>query len=239
MPTLAQSPSAMTNRRLHRKGLAYNVMDEPVVASWGYWNLFEDETWEPKALDLIANLDRGSVLLDIGAWIGPMTMVAAANGINVIAVEPDPEAYRMLTGNIALNPSFGPRVHTINAAVVAEDNIKKVPLFPVQESWGSSASSLSYQHGEPVEVEAISVTELMNWCLRVDLVKMDVEGYETQLLPIIGPILRARRVPLLVATHIDRCSDAAFNSMDDEFQHWNTTRVTQDQILCTPKWATA
>ena len=53
------------------------------------------------------------MFIDVGAWIGPMTLVAAACGARVVAYEPDPTAADELAANVALNPGFDVTVERV------------------------------------------------------------------------------------------------------------------------------
>lgn len=67
------------------------------------WMAAGHEHIEPELLDWIDNIPQGEVLYDIGASNGIFSMYAAACGLRVIAVEPDPLNYFLLSYNNYLN----------------------------------------------------------------------------------------------------------------------------------------
>ena len=58
---------------------------------------------EPWTVAFIEAIPAGSVFWDIGANVGPYSLVAASRGLQVFAVEPGYENYRGLCHNLALN----------------------------------------------------------------------------------------------------------------------------------------
>src|SRR5687768_12995904 len=58
---------------------------------------------EPWTIDLIERMEPGDVLYDVGANVGPYTLVAAALGHRVVAIEPGYQNYARLCHNLAMN----------------------------------------------------------------------------------------------------------------------------------------
>jgi predicted O-methyltransferase YrrM len=76
-----------------------------------FWDRYEAVAWEPETLSILrAHLDGRTTFVDIGSWIGPTTLFAAAHARRVIALEPDPVALRQLRRNISLNPELAARI---------------------------------------------------------------------------------------------------------------------------------
>jgi len=67
------------------------------------WMASGHEYIEPEILDWIDSIPQGEVLYDIGASNGIFAMYAAACGLRVIAIEPDPMNYFLLSYNNYLN----------------------------------------------------------------------------------------------------------------------------------------
>ena len=67
------------------------------------WMAVGHEYIEPEFLDWIDNIPKGEVLYDIGASNGIFSIYAASCGLRVIAVEPDPLNYFLLSYNNYLN----------------------------------------------------------------------------------------------------------------------------------------
>jgi len=94
------------------------VVDE---AHKAFWEVFRAGKWEEATLDTFdRHLDPSTVFVDIGAWIGPTTLYAAARAKRVIAIEADPVAAGLLRKNVALNPLLAERIEIIERAISSE-----------------------------------------------------------------------------------------------------------------------
>ena len=97
-----------------------------------FWNKFNAGTWEPETLDIIEEHTGPPVhFFDIGSWIGPTALHAAAQGASVTAVEADPRALEPLRRNIALpRNSTSSAVHS-STRVSESGVISSVSQLPV------------------------------------------------------------------------------------------------------------
>jgi len=119
----------------------------------------------------------GAVVLDIGAHLGYFTVLAAKRGATVLAFEPNPRTIAHLRRNLALN-GVTDHVRVVQRAVGGEPGTASFFL-----SRGGDESSL-HAHSpedEPVTVEVVPVDAETDG-LRVDVIKMDVEGGEVEAL---------------------------------------------------------
>lgn len=110
-------------------------------------------------------LNRGSIVLDIGANIGVMTRTFAERAKHVHAFEPSPRALVLLRHNAPANST----VHAI--AIGERDGIAHfAELEAVDESHIAET-------GLPVQMRTVDSLDL-----KPDFIKIDVEGYEPQVL---------------------------------------------------------
>ena len=65
---------------------------------WGFGTIPEEVNASLSLLKI-----KPKIFIDIGAWIGPYTLVAAKLGMRVFAFEPDKIAFEVLKKNIQLN----------------------------------------------------------------------------------------------------------------------------------------
>lgn len=158
--------------------------------------------YEKETVELIRHLVKpGMTALDIGAHIGYYTRILAKLvGISgkVVAFEPHPETFRLLTRNTA-------RFRNVNALnVAAADEEAILTLYDGQLETGMSGlcdldeyrqwtSSLSTEftprakQGHPIQSFAVKA-RLVDQCLQdlgitsVDFIKMDIEGAEMKAL---------------------------------------------------------
>jgi FkbM family methyltransferase len=156
----------------------------------------------------VKGLKPGDWAIDLGANKGQFTTMLAASGAHVIAFEPDPSAFAILKGNIA----GASNVELIHAA--ASDRQGTFTLYRHKEfkknptKLNNSSSLLRSRHSADrsmaVEVQVVDFAQFLasRNLLRVELLKIDIEGAEVQLLEQLfatGEIRRFRQV--FVETH--------------------------------------
>jgi len=164
--------------------------------------------YEAGILSVLRNLLRkGDVFLDAGANIGFLSCIAAhfvGNSGLVYAVEPHPEIYRMLKYNIHINKLRN--VRPLNIALGAE--VSKARIYDNFSINRGSASLIrpegaSEELGEEVEVTTID-TLIKNKQLRIPtLIKIDVEGFELEILKGAKTLLSGSQAPMLCVEYSD------------------------------------
>ena len=129
-------------------------------------------------------LRDGMVVLDIGANIGYFSLIAAARvgeSGKVFSFEPSKESFLLLSKNIKLNGY----ANVVPVEKAISKNVSKQQFFLVNDP--ASNSLFRDASGElsqaTVEVETTTIDIFMRqYEINVDLVKMDVEGAETDVL---------------------------------------------------------
>lgn len=172
----------------------------------GYWESVRDGLWEPGTLRAIAALiDTGDTFVDVGAWVGPTTLAAAACGACVHAFEPDPIALEGLRTNVHHNPELAERitVHPVALARAAGEARLTAPEL------GQSMSSLVKAHGEHRTVETRSFAAVMDdpQLRGARVLKIDIEGGEYDLLAPLAALLAATTTVLMLSTHVQHLRD--------------------------------
>jgi FkbM family methyltransferase len=191
--------------RVERDGVAFVVEpDWTDTHEITFWNAYA-EGWERDTLAAIAEfLPAGGVHLDIGAWIGPTLLFAAARAREAHGFEPDPIAYAKLRRNVALNPELAARIRIKRAALWTCDTT----LSFAAAAPGDSTTSAMLRPGEAAALEAPAFDArgpaIAPLLARADFVKMDIEGAEFDLVPHIADLLAARRPALHLSFHAHR-----------------------------------
>lgn len=132
----------------------------------------------------------GNTVLDIGANIGAITLELAKavrpRG-RVLAFEPTKFAFDKLSRNIRLNPDLSPRIQAVQTFLGAADDDKAPP--EIHSSWPlAGGTDLHVKHlGEAKTTAGASMRRLdtilaENGIGRVDVVKLDVDGFECEVL---------------------------------------------------------
>ena len=119
-------------------------------------------------------LKPGNNVIDLGANIGTLTIVSSmivGNNGRVYSIEAHPQIYQYLLGNIKLNNFFN-NIKTYNYAV-GEDT--KTVVFTDDNSDDQNQVSTN---GKGISISMIKLDELPIENLDIDLLKIDVEGYE-------------------------------------------------------------
>ncbi|MDH3388204.1 MAG: FkbM family methyltransferase [Gammaproteobacteria bacterium] len=152
---------------------------EILVPDHPFWKKFA-RGWEPDTERIYRNLVKpGSVVLDVGAWIGPTLVFALLAGVSrIIALEPNPDSYLRLKRIIELNPKIADRVTTINCALHSTSG--KLKMGVVEGELDTSTFGIL---GNNVEVDTISLDKLMQEYQLddIDFIKIDIEGAEVLL----------------------------------------------------------
>ncbi len=166
-----------------------------------FWRKASAGAWEPETLAVLAaHLDRDHDYLDIGAWIGPTVLFGARKARHVWCFEPDPEAFRALAWNIALN-----RLDNVSAFAAALSlDMGVARMAGMRGEAGDSTTSLLNPDG--AAGSDVLTLRFDRFAQAVDLsgvslVKMDVEGAEFDILPTLLPWLERHRPALLLSTH--------------------------------------
>jgi len=175
--------------------------------------------WEPHVTRRFQSiLSPGDVFVDVGAHIGYYTLLASklvgAEG-HVYALEPARTTYEALCSNLALNGVAN--VTALRIAAGAEDGRALLYDAPPGHSGRASIRDLSGSAGAGgvagatgVDVRPVASVVPQSERERVRLVKIDVEGYEAEVLSGLEALfVMGIRPALVVEIHVDAASEAA------------------------------
>lgn len=167
-----------------------------------FWRSVSKCRWEPHTYGILSRfLHHDSVYCDIGAWIGPTVIYAAKKCKQVICFEPDFFAYRYLLWNIQLNKLHN--VMPFNVALTDRNAIIKMASFG--HKLGDSTTSLLDTGREEGAIHVLTMT-WKTWadiCKPevVDFMKIDIEGGEFSLLPMLKDYLASNKPIIYLSTH--------------------------------------
>lgn len=191
----------------HRFGVGHQLLET------GYYDSTEIDT----VLSLLQLRRRyfgdGVVAIDCGANIGVHAISWARQMTGwgkVVAIEAQERIYYALAGNIALSNCFNLRA--IHAAAAASEGELRIPVpdYLTPSSFGSLelrqraateyiGQKISYEESQMTTVRAITLDSL--GLTRVDLIKIDVEGMETDVLQGAAGLI-GQHHPLIMVEHI-------------------------------------
>lgn len=156
----------------------------------------EQGVWEPYETALVLQLlGPGDCFVDVGANIGYFSIVAGRRvgpGGQVWAFEPDPDNFALLQRSVEHN-SLGHIVHAAQAGLAATeggaqlylsaDNLGDHQLFPGREK--RPAVTVALHRGDSALEAAADI----------DLIKIDVQGYEHEVMQGLMPRLVRQATP--------------------------------------------
>ena len=169
---------------------------DPVVSGAIFFNIYEKS--ESHFIKSICY--EGMNILDIGANIGYYTalfsQLAGERG-SVIAIEPDLESYKYLSKSIN---SFNYK-NVLSFRLAASDIKQKLPLFISKENRGDNRLYSTNEKRNSIMVDCLTVDELLeeNKIENLDLIKIDVQGYEPKVLKGMLNIVRSSKKLILLS----------------------------------------
>lgn len=158
-------------------------------------HLYKYRRYEPevgRCLSAHVRFEPGDVVLDVGANIGWYSMIVqrmAGSPLDILAFEPDPDNFALLTENIRRN---GCRMVTPVEAAAGPEAAEQL-LYRFAKGNAGRHSLLPIHSGSSVRIKTVRLDEtwqergLGNRVLR--LIKIDVEGYELKALQGAGDLL--------------------------------------------------
>jgi len=138
-----------------------------------FYRKLESGAWEPETFNVLRrNLDRDTVYVDIGAWIGVTPFWASALARRVIAFEPDPACFAILQSLVF-------RYDNVSVTQAALSPAPEVTIHAVEGFGSSETSILDIGEGESLDVPGIGMDAIMRQAGAArSFVKIDIEGYE-------------------------------------------------------------
>ena len=138
---------------------------------------------EGKELDVISGyIKNGGTFLDIGSNIGYYSMMAAKLGATkIIAVEPNPIVLDRLKANIKFN-KFEKLIKTFQIGI--GEKLSTLELRLSQSDMGSSSIVNTKLISDNIKIKVIPLEKLLKKedITKVDVLKIDIEGFEDRAL---------------------------------------------------------
>lgn len=172
-----------------------------------FWNNFAD--WEQNDLQFfIKKTEEEKIFIDIGAWIGPYTLIAAKKGMKVYAFEPDKVAFEKLKKNIELN-EFKYKPEIFNFGLSKIDS--KAYLYSNSNDFGKSESGLinykNQKNTKKIQIELknflhqIDKIKKNNLNTKIKILKIDIEGGEFLFEKNIYDFVRIEKIYCILSYH--------------------------------------
>ena len=196
------------------EGSSFNVAAPPERVK--YWNHVRSGRWERSTFIVLGRFLRPNLrYIDIGTWIGPTILFAAARGAQVVGFEPDPVAGSELRANIGVNSAeIQGRIDIVPAAISTRSGVSRLYSDNFGDSMSRFNPSWERKDGvvhltKSVDCSTINVIEAAESYLfrEAALVKIDVEGHEYDFVPALADYLKGR-VPVHLSLHPNAIGNA-------------------------------
>jgi FkbM family methyltransferase len=175
-------------RRARRHGIDWELD----LSDWPDWCLYFHSNAD-SPLGVLSYVVEGDVVIDVGGNIGqtalPLALALGDDG-RVISFEPFPDTRRRFCRNLELNPDLGVTVEPL--ALGNAPGIAKM----VRRCRTNSGANQIADEGQQVRV--VTLDEYASEMDRVDLIKVDVEGYELKVLEGAAGLLDKHRPRLYI-----------------------------------------
>lgn len=162
-------------------------MYRTVNSRYGYTKFFEKDEYVGRSLfyygeygpdetEKILSLASG-LCLDIGANIGCISQALLHRGLETVAIEPQPEVYKLLRENVSRYP-LPAKCYNVACGAVAGSALMPHIHYSSKNNVGGIGLNQSSMYGN-YSVPVITVDSLT---ITPQFIKIDVEGYELEVL---------------------------------------------------------
>ena len=163
-----------------RYGKMYFFASDPIIGA----SLKQYGEWAQAEIDLLLDLlEPGSVVIDVGAFIGTHTLAFArrvGGQGQVYSFEPQPDHFRLLQQNVAENGLTNVKLFSIGLSDGNED--MSAEIYDPLRSMNFGAASLAPWH-DTERRHRVTARKLDDLSLgKCDFIKLDTEGMEARIL---------------------------------------------------------
>lgn len=156
------------------------VYELPNIKEAIAFDLFINGIYEKETIEFFVKRTPSSgVFLDLGANIGSITipLLKKRPDLTCICVEAAPWIFEYLGRNLLSN-RLGSTVYSVNKAIWDKSGIQ-LPFYSPAEQFGKGSLSSVFTK-EAIQVETITIGDLLRGrnISRVDMIKIDIEGFE-------------------------------------------------------------
>jgi len=199
-------------------GSTYTLAEWKNWSEYDFWKKYKMPVTDGKIIQA-ALAKPGSVCLDVGANIGLYSLYIAACGTEkVYAFEPAKDNFERLLKNLVKNHSLAGRIFPLQKAV--SDTHQQLSVYFNATCPGETKVGVETNGAESCEAVSLDDFCRNESILKVDLLKIDVEGFEMHVLAGCKELLAARRIEIIF-----------FESFDNALRQYGSSRLDQWNYL--------
>lgn len=179
-------------------------------------SIYYEGTYEFGCLYLIKMLlEKNYTFADIGANIGLMTIFASKtleNSGKVLSFEANPSTVKILEKNVEIN-----KCTNVNIKPYAlGSSTNKLKIYPNWNINRGGASLINYDKDSSagVEVDVLKLDDVIEKNSTIDLIKIDVEGWEIEVLRGAEKILSEKNAPALIIEYVKFQESSSYKAAD-------------------------
>lgn len=167
-----------------------------------FWEDYSANKWESNNLDFMIDHARGGYFLDIGAWIGPVSLLMSRYYEKIHAVDFDPVSNKVFRNNITLNNITNIEHHPIGIADKEGEmqidatnlGVSTTNLFSEIPKADESKLTVKVMRF-PTFIESIKNFE------KISFIKIDCEGAEYLFLEDVYQFIRGKKITVHISYH--------------------------------------
>lgn len=187
-----------TFRKCNRYGINYHLD----ISDYQNWVLYFNSKAD-SSFGVLPYVQKGNIILDVGGNIGQTAMMmalGAGESGHVYSFEPFPHTCSLFQNNLLLNPFLQKRVSIIKTAFGAEPGTLKMYADCETNSGANRIlpENMNADKTETVPVTTIDLFVQEKALPQLDFIKIDVEGFEMEVLKGAGNTLKKFKPRLFI-----------------------------------------
>ena len=154
--------------------------------------LLRYKCFDPVLEAVLACQELPGTFLDVGANFGYFSLLAAKHGKQTLSVEPSPRELARLYRHLTINPALAPLVQVFPFAIGAKSEDLPFSLSGDSNTGQNHlGATMVSEDSQTISVKVRTLNDLIPQIQidEVDVIKIDVEGYEGVVLESMGPLL--------------------------------------------------
>lgn len=165
------------------------------------WEEIGSGTAEPETYAIFNKyVDKNTTYIDLGGYMGGTCLYSAQLAQQAFAFEPDPLVFRYLQQNLACNPQIT-NLTIFNQAAGMQEGVVHIKSTASGGNGGSSLMINDFKNSW--EVKLIDLAKFINENHKAEklFIKIDIEGYEYELIKQLVPRIIQHKPTIFIAMH--------------------------------------